>query len=140
MPDTIKWKGEIEFEGPVEQFRELAKLLETTRVKVTVGDLGKRPGWLSGYPRLLVTEFLKPERMDQLIKDRRMTLVDAIHGIPGGIRVPHVHIRDRVALFGREEFKLYAGELAKTLAEKRVSEIDDLDVAMKLIDELAVPK
>ncbi len=29
MPDTIKWKGEIEFEGPVEQFRELAKLLES---------------------------------------------------------------------------------------------------------------
>jgi hypothetical protein len=135
MPDTIKWTGEITFDGTIEEFREFGKLLQHPRIKVKIPNMHKPPRLLPGYPPLPQTDFVRPENLDRLIKEGRVKTVPVLPDIAGGIRMAHVHMASQIVLLGAEQFKLYAADLAKGIAEKRVAEIEDpVDALAPFVD------
>ncbi len=140
MSETVKWKGEIEFAGNVDQFRELAKLLEQLEVKVRIPEWIGRRKHLAGCNPLPITEFLKPDIVKRLTDGAPAFNVNFVKPIPGGIRVPHIHVGPDVMLLGPKQFAEYAGELARAVAQKRVHAIADYPEAMMPIGALDVEK
>lgn len=130
MSETVKWKGEVEFAGTVEQFREFVKLVERPEYKVQVPELIRKPGRLPGLLPIPITDFLTPDAVKRLTEGAPTLRVNFIKGIAGGIRVPHMHVGPDVMLIGPKPFAEYAGELAKALAQKRVGHIADYPEVM----------
>ncbi len=140
MPDTIKWKGEVTFEGSPEQLKALLEGFAAAKAKINIPEWAGRIRHLAGCSPLPIKDFLKQEHLDRLIKGARMVNVGPLVPIPGGIRVPHIHVGDQIALVNQEQFRQYAGELAKAMADRRVSAIDDYTEAMMPIGALDVKK
>jgi len=61
-----------------------------------------------------ITKLLSKELRDKLMQDMPRIKINDIHG---GIRNPHLHVRDEVVLLGRAQWKKFVGQVAMELSK-----------------------
>lgn len=130
MNTQIEWKAEVSFTGDEKEFLSFADALSSHRLQVTVG--GKLiPQPIGGVPRWPEALVIPVEQLTPFIKDMPVLMEKRIGGIAGGIRIPHVHVGDKVYLLTQERFGQYLGELGRRLAVSIAEETTDHVVAME---------
>lgn len=131
---TLKWKGELTFEGTLEQFKTFTTSLEKYQVAIGVADLGNVIGDYhpAGYIRP-IHAFLNKDYLEKLTDGASRMQMKAIEGIAGGIRNPHIHLGSEIVLVDRERFKEIIGEVAGRIAQERVDVESDYCEMVKAI-------
>jgi len=119
MNEEITFRTEIEFKGSIEELGKVVAALAELPIRTRVEW---PPGHTAGCWPIPPEEFLSREVLDKVIEGMPRIRVEILRGIRGGIRDPHLHIRDDVVLLDRVRFKELVGQaamqLAGTLAEK----------------------
>ncbi len=119
MTDHLKFKAEIEFNGSVEEFEELANSILKANCRIKVEEFpfpwgGKNGGWPVPVERLVrIEKYLQEERRIKLIRD-----------LAGGIRISHIHLKDEIVLVDKKIFRDIMGDVARELAENLVDEVE----------------
>ena len=91
---------------------------------------------LAGCQRLPLEDSIGRARIAEYAKDAPKVDVKFIQDIKGGIRTGHIHLGDQVVLLDRERFKRYVGDVASTLAQRRVGREDYIGVMQAVGDLL----
>ena len=111
MDKTITFRTEIEFKGSIAEFEKVAAALVELPIRVRVE-------WpichTAGCWDIAPEELLSKKVLERVTEG--MARFKIIRGIPGGIRDPHLHIRDEVVLLDRARFKEVVGQVAMELA------------------------
>jgi hypothetical protein len=112
MDEKIVFRAEIEFRGTIAEFRKLQASLEKLPITGRVAE------WLPGHDEagcwpLHVGKILPIKELEEVLAGKPRV---RIRPFPGGLRVPHFHIKDEVVLVERKEFKKILGEAARELA------------------------
>lgn len=147
MAEEIVFEAKIEFKGSMEEFQKVAtdlqKLAASGKVAietvphperardktkvvmidtVPLPELKLRELWLEGvtvqpipYPGFPPPEFLGKVVIDNLAKD--MPRIKINKDIYGGIRNPHLHIKNEIVLLNKERFKELVGRVATNLSK-----------------------
>jgi hypothetical protein len=152
MNDQFEWKAEITFKGTADEFNEMTASLggvfKTGRVAVNI------PRWKKPYPgndgvggRMPFPEPLRERlNLDAITEGMPRVWLKPFPiiigegpggGIAGGIRTPHLHLKEEVVLLDRERFKTFAGEIARELAGRHVDTTEDYVGVMNHIGRLA---
>lgn len=79
-----------------------------------IGEIWPEPHPTMGCWPIRPLELLGAEMVETVTKN--MPRFKLVKGIEGGIRDPHLHIRDEVVLLGREQFRKLVGQVAMRLA------------------------
>jgi len=148
MNDQFEWKAEITFKGTADEFNEmtasLGEVLKAGRVAIDIPELRKYPypgdGWggIMPFPRPPhQVEFSKRLNLNAIAEGMPRMKIKPFPGIDGGIRTPHMHMGDEVVLLDREQFKMFAGEVARELASRHVDTTEDYVGVMNHIGRLA---
>ncbi len=115
----IVWKGEVTFQGTVEEFQSFAKMLSAQRVSIsiaeTVGHLGHNAGYVRPIDYRSIVNAENLEKMQQ-----EATHVPLPVMIAGGIRSPHLHAGQEALVVSKEQFKTFLGDIAREMTEERV--------------------
>lgn len=121
-PKTITWKAEVEFQGTVEDFNKFTSAFPASGLKISFGgiDLGKLDPRRFGYIASPALEIAG----ENLANETHVTRIKA-GPINGGIRTPHFHIGNEIALVNRTQFKNILGEVARNIFEQRALQKDD---------------
>lgn len=128
MNTTLKWKGEVTFEGTIDQFNSFRESLETQSVHVGIPELQSNiftkihP---AGYITPAISAILSAGRLAKIAEKATRFQFKGIDGIAGGIRSPHLHIGEEVILIDKEVFKNILSEAASNIAQRRVDAEDD---------------
>lgn len=148
MAEEIVFKAQIEFKGSIEEFQKVAadlqKLTASGKVKIDTVPLPEKPRdktkglmidtvplpdlqfkelALEGvtirpkpYPGFPPPEFLGKAVIDHLVKD--MPRIKINKDIYGGMRNPHLHIKNEIVLLNKERFKELVGHVATNLSKE----------------------
>lgn len=122
MDEKLTWKGEIEFRGTAEDYNKLSAALELTGVSVSGVEWWDKHRWAGLWP-VPIWVLLDMDRIEAVVNAagaQNQLRLTHIRGIRGGIREPHLHLQDEVALINRQQFKQLMIEAAGALAAKRV--------------------
>lgn len=111
MDKTITFRTEIEFKGSIAEFEKVAVALAELPIRVRVEW---PPGHTAGCWPIGPEELLSKKVLERVTEG--MARFKIIRDIPGGIRDPHLHIRDEVVLLDRARFKEVVGQVAMELA------------------------
>ncbi len=111
MGDKITFKTEIEFKGSIAEFEKVAAALVELPIRIRVEW---PPGHTAGCWPIGPEELLSKKVLEKVTEG--MPRIKIIKGIPGGIRDPHLHIENEVALLDRARFKEVVGQVAMELA------------------------
>jgi hypothetical protein len=133
---TLKWKGEVTFEGTIDQFNAFKAAMEKLPVGISVSELGKiilrpRPGYIT--PAII--SLIDAAKLDKLTEGATRMQFAKIKDIAGGIRTAHLHLGDDVVLLDKSQFKNILGEIARTTMEQRVDAEEDYYSMIKPIAE-----
>jgi hypothetical protein len=115
MNKTITFKTEIEFRGSAEEFGKVAAALVELPIRIRVEW---PPGHLAGCWPVLINEVINDSILDKITEGMPRISAKINQGIPGGIRDPHLHLRDEVVLLDKNRFKQLAGQVAQELTER----------------------
>ena len=131
---NLKWKGEVAFEGSLEQFKSFTAAMEKHPVTINVSELGNIIGkyHFAGYIRPIMETF-SAEQLAKLTEGAPRMAFKGIEGIAGGIRSPHIHLAEEVVLIDKERFKTVLGDVARSLAQRRVDSEEDYFSMVKSI-------
>jgi len=112
MGKEMKFATEVVFKGTPDEFQEMTQALVKLPVRVRVPWPFPYPG---GWP-VPLDQLLSKKVLDGLVEDRQK--IKIIEGIRGGIRDPHLHVKNQVVLLDRPAFKQMVGLVAQKLAEQ----------------------
>lgn len=118
----LQWKGEVTFEGTIEEFHVFKAAIEGQPVRISVSEVAggikfkPRPGYIS--PPLISA--LEASRLEKITQGAIRMQFATIKDIAGGIRNPHLHLGDEVVLIDKTRFKTVIGEVARKALEHRV--------------------
>jgi hypothetical protein len=134
MPeDKITFRTEIEFIGSIEEFTQVAEALVKLPIRLRVEW---PPDHTAGCWPLPLDQLLSRSFIKKVIADRpRFVIPDP--GIYGGIRPPHLHVKNEIVLLDRSQFKDLVGRVAHELAG-RIAERADYTETVDAIRHLAV--
>ncbi len=124
---TLTWKGEVTFEGTIEEFSNFKAVIEkhATSISISGSDGRVLPNYHKAGFIPIIRKFLSEQQIAQLTEGAARMQFKAIEGIAGGIRSPHIHLEDEVVLVDKERFKTILGEVASSITQERVdSEVD----------------
>jgi hypothetical protein len=148
MAEEIVFKAQIGFKGSIEEFQKVAADLQkltasgkvaidtvplpdkpTDKTKVVMIDTVPLPelkfgGWtIEGvtvhpkpYPGFPPPEFLGDAVVNSLVKD--MPRIKINKEIYGGMRNPHLHIKNEIVLLNKERFKELVGQVVTKLSKE----------------------
>lgn len=120
MNEKITFRTEIEFIGSIAEFgRAVASLVELP-IRIRVEWPPIHPVGCTKY----FEEFLSERVLDKVIEGMPRIKAEIIRGIRGGIRNPHLHIKDEVVLLDRVRFKEVVGQVAMELAGRLAERAD----------------
>jgi hypothetical protein len=117
MDDKITFRAEIEFYGSPD---ELASVIEGVRrmpVRVIV-DKWPHPIPFPGLWPFPILKVLSPDVLAKYTKGRPVFPEKILDDIRGGIREPHLHFKDQVALLDRETFSKVMGSVAEQIVQE----------------------
>lgn len=117
MSEKITFRAEIEFYGTAD---ELAGVVETIRampVKILV-DKFPHPVPFPGLWPFPIMRVLSPEMLARITKNRPMILDKILDGINGGIREPHLHFKDKLAILDKASFAKVMGSVADHIVQE----------------------
>jgi hypothetical protein len=126
MIQTLKWKGEVTFEGSMEQFQSFKAAIEKHPVVVTLPESGEsisKPGprtpiiMRGGTAGLPFRDVTFSHDLKKMVEGQPRMQFTSIKGIAGGIRTPHLHLGDEVVLVDKEHFKTILEEAARNVFE-----------------------
>jgi len=141
MDEKFVWKGELVFKGGEEEFAKMVEHLEMLPFcRVNIKEWIDRPHHLAGCFPFPLESLLTERLLGRLTENVNRMAIRFPQDIPGGIRYPHMHLQDEVVLLDRNQFKVFAGEVAKSLAELRVDEVTDYIDVMGPINSLEIQK
>lgn len=115
MNKAITFRTEIEYRGSAEEFGNVAAALVELPIRIRVEW---PPGHLAGCWPVSIGEVLNDRILEKITEGMPRINAKIIQGIPGGIRDPHLHLRDEVVLLDKNKFKQLAGHVAQELAER----------------------
>lgn len=146
MGNTLKWKGEVTFEGTMEEFASFVQALDKQPVTITVGELGsmqKADGKLvlhkfpiAGYMRFELSAALTRAKLEKLTEGAPRMQFMRIKDIAGGIRTPHLHLDDQLVLVDRERFKTILGDMARDVFQQRAMAGEDFYDMVKPLSDM----
>lgn len=113
MDRQITFRTEIEFKGSMKEFQELAATLVELPIRVRVEW---PPGHLAGCWPIGPEELLGRRALEAIAEEAPR--IKIIEGINGGIRDPHLHLREEMVFLSREKFKDLVGNAAMQVAGK----------------------
>jgi hypothetical protein len=137
MQDKFVWKATIKFGGSAEEFNHLAEALENLPVEIEISEWVDIPHHLAGCQPLPLDVLLSEARIKKLTEGLPRMQIKFITDIAGGIRTPHLHLRDEVVLLDRAKFKTFVGQIAQELAERRAETVKDYIDVMDPVGRLA---
>lgn len=136
---TLKWKGEVTFEGTIDQFHAFKTAIEKQHVTISVSELDSnilQNIHIAGYIRPNYAAIFAAGQLEKLTEGAPRMEFTSIEGIAGGIRSPHLHLGDEVVLIDKERFKAILGEVARGMVEQRIdSEEDYCNIVKPLVAE-----
>jgi hypothetical protein len=135
---TLKWKGEVTFEGTIEQFYAFKTAIENHPISITVPEYDNKRFQIvhgSGYISPAALAGLKQAQLEKLTAGEPRVQFARIKNIAGGIRTPHLHLADEVVLVDKERFKTFLGEIARSTLDNRVDTEEDYYDMIKPIAE-----
>ena len=122
----IKWKGEVTFEGTLDEFAAFRTAIEKQPVALAISEAIFYPGSKAGYYWLAdQLTALHEGNLAQMLQGAPRIQFANIKGIAGGIRTPHLHLGDEVVLVDKERFKTILGDAARNIFAQRVETQDD---------------
>ncbi len=136
MADTMTWKAEIKFSGTVDQFNKFAEMLENARVEVKIPEWDKIPNHLAGCSPFPIDNILSRDQLKKIIDKQPTVQIKYIRDIKGGIRTPHLHLKDQVVLLDQDKFTDMVKNVAERLAVMRVERLDDYLDVMKTVNDI----
>ncbi len=137
MEKKVTWQAEVKFTGTVEEFNEIASVLEKMPIEVRIPEWKCCPHNFPGGMRIPVDNLLDPGFLKEITHEMPRLNVKYIKGIDGGMRMAHVHIGDEFILLDRQRFKALASQIAFELAGKRAGEVQDYVDVMDPINEIS---
>jgi hypothetical protein len=137
MEKKVTWQAEVKFTGTVEEFNEIASVLEKMPIEVRIPEWKCCPRNFPGGMRIPVDNLLDPGFLKEITHEMPRLNVKYIKGIDGGMRMAHVHIGDEFILLDRRRFKALASQIAFELAGKRAGEVQDYVDVMDPINEIS---
>jgi hypothetical protein len=111
----ITFRTEIEFKGSIQEFEKVATTLVELPIRIRVEW---PPGHTAGCWPIAPEQILGKRVLDRVTEGMPRIKAEIIRGIDGGIRDPHLHIRDEMVLLDRARFKEVVGQVAMELAGK----------------------
>lgn len=140
MP-PINWAAQVKFYGNAEEWRHLWEIMHMHRIVARIPEWEEihRRKHLAGCNPFPIDALIGPDFLKQVLVDKPILNLSFVQDINGGIRTPHLHLEDKVALLDRESFKAVVGRIASVLAEKRVEEFGDYIDVMAPVGDLANP-
>lgn len=127
----ITFRTEIEFKGSTEEFEKVATALARLPIRLRVEW---PPDHTAGCWPIGPEQIISKQVLDKVIEG--MPQLKIIRDIRGGIRNPHLHVKDQVVLLDRARFKEVVGQVAMELAG-RIAERAEYTEAVGAIRNLA---
>lgn len=121
MNDKVTFRAEIEFQGTADDLAKVVNGLNKLPVRLVVDKFPLPFPYPGGWPVPLF-RFLPKDLVTKITKESSSFPSAILNGINGGIRDPHLHIKDQVALIGREEFSQVVGIAADNIAQELAAE------------------
>ena len=137
MEDVFEWKAEIKFKGTAADFVRLAESIAELPIGIHIPEWARRPRHLAGCMPVPVDVLLGEENLKKIIEGMPRVRINYIRDIYGGIRTPHLHLKDDVVLLDRARFKTVVAQVAHELASRRVERIEDYVGVMNKVGPLA---
>jgi len=129
-PKTLTFKAEIEFAGKIEDFVKFTEAVFAAGAKIDFGSNKIPQDINAGY---IAPRYLRGAVVAALLKETKVDRFPTL--INGGIRTPHFHLGNEIALVDREQFKKILGEVARDVFENRAALNDDfLEAVIPLAD------
>ncbi len=122
---TLKWKGEVTFEGTIEQFQAFKAAIEKQPIRISISELDSAVLSHFHYAGYIPAIRLRAVELEKLTEGAPRLRFTTIEGIAGGIRSPHLHLGDEVALIDKDRFKTVLAEVARSMVEQRIDSEED---------------
>lgn len=117
--NEVVWKGEVTFQGTVDEFKAFTSALTAHPVSITVAETLGRLGANAGYMRIPEYETVVGKSMVETLQ-REAVPLPLPPFIAGGIRTPHFHAGQQALLVSKEQFKAFLGDVARKMTEDHV--------------------
>lgn len=130
MEREITFRTEIEFKGSLKQFEEVAATLVKLPIRIRVEW---EPGHTAGCWPMPIENIFGKQYLSKITEG--IEPLKIIKDIRGGIRDPHLHIKDQIVLIDRNKFKEVVGKAAMEIAG-RIAEISEYPEAIGTIRRL----
>ena len=120
MDEKITFRAEVEFCGTPDDLGNVIAALRKLPLEIFI-EKWPRPPWppgpigLAPFPMM---NKLAPEFVNKITKNASTIPVKLMEGINGGIRDPHLHLKDKIALLDRETFAQVIGNVAEQMARE----------------------
>jgi hypothetical protein len=111
MEQRISFQTEIQFEGTISEFGELAAKLVELPLRLR---LEWPPDHTAGCWPIGPLELLNPRVLQAIAAEQPR--LKTVEGIRGGIRDPHLHLKDEIVFLERARFKELVGQVAMEVA------------------------
>jgi hypothetical protein len=121
MADKITFRAEIEFQGTAEELEKVISGVNKLAVRLVVDKFPLPFPYPGGWP-IPLFRVLPKDLVNKLAKDRVSFPSIILNGINGGIRDPHLHIKDQVTMLDREEFGQVVGMAAESIGQELAAE------------------
>jgi hypothetical protein len=111
MEQKISFRTEIQFEGTIAEFGELAAKLVEMPLRLRVEW---PPDHTAGCWPIGPVDLVNPRVLEAIAKGQpRLKIME---DFPGGIRDPHLHLKDEIVFLERARFKDLVGQVAMEVA------------------------
>ena len=134
MDDKITLRTEIEFRGSVAEFEKVAATLAELPIGIRVEW---PPDHTAGCWPIGPEEILSQKILGKLTDN--MPRVKIVRGIKGGIRDPHLHVKDELVLLDRARFKEAVGQVAMELGGRlaeRLEYVETVGAIRNMVSEV----
>ncbi len=121
MNNKVTFRAEIEFNGTADDLAEVVSSINKLPVRLVVDRIPLPFPYPGGWP-IPLFRVLPKDMLSKIAKEKASFPAVILDGINGGIRDPHLHIKDQVALLGREEFSQVVGIAAESIAHELAEE------------------
>jgi hypothetical protein len=117
MSEKITFRAEIEFYGTADELAGVVEAIRAMPVKVLV-DKFPHPFPFPGLWPFPIMKVISPDMLSRLTKNRPIFPDKLLGGIDGGIREPHLHFKDKVALLDKASFAKVMGTVADHIVQE----------------------